>query len=109
MTNMRHLIEMLIEKCPVEVDERTIIDIFEAIHKKEWKYFCSYMGDYDHPSERVEADDELEGTLNRIAKNSDDIRRAIDFELETLDDTSSEIGRFYSAKFHHMGDDFEGK
>ena len=41
--------------------------IYDAINTYDWKCFCSQMGDYDHPGERVEAEKELDRVKNQYS------------------------------------------
>lgn len=52
-TNKEHLIEMLQKETKVSLGE--VSELFDIINEYEWSCFCSYMGDYDHPGERVQA------------------------------------------------------
>lgn len=50
-------IEKLSKKFMVGIP--TMKSIYEAINKRDWDVFSSYMGDYDHPGERVAAGKKL--------------------------------------------------
>lgn len=49
--------EVLIQKIAktFNISEATAADIYKIVNTFDWKVFCSYMADYDHPEERVKA------------------------------------------------------
>ena len=53
----------------------TMKTIYEAINKYDWDCFCSQMGDYDHPGERVAAAKKLESFKGMYSAN---VRKTID-------------------------------
>ena len=68
MTNNEFLLQMLQaettdisnEHLPAE----TVKEVFEIINEYDWAVFCSQMGDYDHPGERVRAKQVLDEKLS---------------------------------------------
>lgn len=59
------------------LDREVANEIYKAINKRDWAYFCSYMADYDKPQERhaadkifkefIEKSGQLEELINKIA------------------------------------------
>ena len=41
------------------INKETVTSVFEIINEYDWKVFCSQMGDYDHPGERIDAENNL--------------------------------------------------
>lgn len=41
--------------------------VYEAVNKRDWAIFCSQMGDYDQPGERVRAKEVFEKEIAEIA------------------------------------------
>lgn len=52
-TNKEHLIEMLQKE--TKLSSGGVLDLFEIINEYDWTCFCSQMGDFDCPRERVQA------------------------------------------------------
>lgn len=63
--------EVYIEKISKEfrISLATAKDIYEAINKYDYACFCSYMGDYDYPQERVAAEKDLNRFKNFYSFN----------------------------------------
>ena len=109
MTNKEYLIGRLHDHISF-VDRKTIEVIFEAINKRDWEVFCSQMGDYDHPSERVQAEKDLEAELEKITHPfgvlSYTLLEAVDLVKKGLSYDFEETSRFYHDNFHKMDEEY---
>lgn len=109
MTKKEYLIGRLHDHISY-VDRKTVEVIYEAINKRDWAVFCSQMGDYDHPSERVQAEKDLEAELGKITHPfgvlSYSVLEAVDVIKKELS-YDFEIGKFYRANFHSMNDEYK--
>lgn len=107
MTNKEHLIDLLMEhnsECSRELVEK----IFDIINKKDWVDFCSQMGDYDHPGERIRAKEVMEQELEELnLYKVPAIDNCINLIKYDLDFFGSKIERFYSEHFHSMDQEFK--
>lgn len=60
--------------------------IYHAINEYDWTVFCSYMGDYDHPRERVAAEEQLNSFKNSCSPEMqeliDSIQKYMDSDKE---------------------------
>ena len=110
MTNKEHLIDLLHEHISF-VDRKTIEVIFEAINKKDWAFFISQMGDYDHPSERWQAEKDLEAELEKITHPfgslSYSVLEAVDLVKKNLTCDFEEACKFYNKNFHKMEEEYK--
>lgn len=101
MTNKEKIIEIICEEsgCDVSVVSR----VFEIVNKKDWADFCSEMGDYDHPEERVQAEKVFD---LQIAKYADELDLS---SSEILIELSNEIihCELYRNSFHKMNQEYE--
>lgn len=107
MTKKEHLIDLIKQKYS-EYSQELIEKIFDIINKKDWAVFCSQMGDFDYPDERVAVREKMEQELqelnpDKLSSVSSCIEK-VKFELENFD---SEIGRFYTQSFHTMDQDYK--
>ena len=107
MTNKEYLIDKLWEHHEY-VDRKTIEVIFDAYNKKDWAVFCSQMGDYDHPYERVLAKQKLEEELDKITHPfgslSYPVLEAVEAVRQGLE-YDNETSRFYHKHFHTMDEE----
>lgn len=53
MNNKEFLLQML--QAETKLSSGGVLDLFQIINEYDWAVFCSQMGDYDHPGERVQA------------------------------------------------------
>lgn len=92
------------------VDRNTIKAIFEVINRKDWAVYCSQMGDFDHPMERVEAEKkceaELDEMINFFGTYSRSVHEAIELVKHQLGDCG-EIRTFYNSNFHKLNEEME--
>ncbi len=92
--------EVYIEKLSKKfmIDIPTMTSIYEAINKRDWAVFCSYMGDYDHPGERVAAKKEFDSFKSNYSLS--------------LQKTISEVEDFMKSdddyNIHKMEEEIEG-
>ena len=109
MTKKEYLIGRLHDHISY-VDRKTIEVIFDSINKRDWAVFCSQMGDYDHPSERVQAEKELEAEFEKITHPfgslSYPVLEAVDLVKKNLS-YDCETGNFYHTNFHSMNDEYK--
>lgn len=110
MTNKDFLIDILHEHISF-VDRKTIEVIYEAFNKRDWACFISQMGDYDHPSERVQAEKDLEAELEKITKPfgslSYAVLEAVDLVKKNLYCDFEEACKLYHSNFHNMEKEHE--
>lgn len=99
MTNEEKIIQMISRKVFDEIE--VVTAIYKAVNKYDWDCFCSQMGDYDHPEERVEA----RKVFSETVKNFEPFVVCKIWEL--LADKNAKIGIFYSEHFHSMSKEFE--
>ena len=101
MTNKEYIIKK-ITKNVIYANEDEVKQIFEIINHRDWIYFTSQMGDYDHYEERRVADEEMKKKLeeyqNVIHK---DIIPSVEYWMEYDHFT---IGKFYHEHFHTLND-----
>ena len=98
MTKKEHLLEMLRKE--TNLSSGAVLDLFEIINKYDWDVFCSYMGDYDHPGERVEAEKVLDEKLRHYCK-------AEWVKVWYLLKEKGEIRNFYDDNFHTINDEYK--
>ena len=112
MTNKEYLIGRLHDHISF-VDRKTIEVIFEAINKRDWAVFCSQMGDYDHPSERVQAEKDLEAEIEKITHPfgllSYPVLEAVDSVKKGLSYDFEETCKFYHTNFHKMDEEYNDR
>lgn len=102
MTNKEKLIDIIQFETGHSKDD--IEKIFEAVNKYEGACFCSQMGDYDHPEERIAA----KRVLNKELKEFDFMVAYEVFSLldgNSLNPRQENIARFYNRRFHKMDDE----
>lgn len=105
MTNNEFLLQMLQaettdisnEHLPAE----TVKEVFEIINEYDWAVFCSQMGDYDHPGERVRAKQVLNEKLSFYVVAGPQIWKLLKED--------GEIRNFYNSHFHTMKDEYNAK
>lgn len=95
MTNREFLIGKIYDEIHYPINE--IYDIFNLIYERDYAYFCSEMGDYDYPEERIRADK----VFDKEMKN----HSATLFEkiVKLLDD---EFKDFYNSRFHSLAKEY---
>ena len=101
MTKREKLIGMLAEGV-ASVDRKTVETIFQIYNEYDWACFCSQMGDYDHPGERVAAEKEMNEKFNELAGNSNVLRNAINSIVENLTTFENPIRNYYHENFHKL-------
>lgn len=101
MTNKEYVINKLVKL--VSLDSETVEKVYSIINARDWKIFCSYMGDYDHPYERVQAEEEMNKAFQEIAV-SPEVIEVIKSNLKP----DSELGAFYDKNFHNMTKEYQG-
>ena len=97
-TNKEHLIEMLRKE--TKLSGGGVLDLFDIINEYDWAVFCSYMGDYDCPGERVQAKKVLDEKLSHYREN--DWKK-----VWSLLNEDGEIHSFYHDNFHHMKEEYK--
>lgn len=106
MTNKEFLIAELHKHCG-DVDLKTVEHIFQIINKRDWADFCSQMGDYDHPEERVFAEKEMNDKLEELAGNSYALQDAVAYVLRALKMDIYPTSSFYHRNFHKMNEEYD--
>lgn len=97
MTKKENLIQMLSKEFNEEVSK--VEKGFEIINKREWAIFCSYMGDYDHPEERTQAEKDFE-------KESEEFDKEFMQKMDKIfEDIQSGCGKYYHDNFHKMSEE----
>ena len=96
-TNKEYLIEMLQKE--TKLSGGGVLDLFDIINEYDWKVFCSQMGDYDHPGERISAKEELDKKLSYYPERT---WKKV-WELLKGD---NEISNFYHNNFHKMKEEY---
>ena len=80
--------------------KEVIEEIFKIINEYDWAVFCSYMDDYDHPGERVQAKKVLDEKSSFTKKET--------FEkVWSLLKEDGEIHSFYNSHFHTMKEEYK--
>lgn len=98
-TNKEYLLEEIRKE--TGLSSGGVLDIFEIINDYDWKVFCSQMGDFDCPGERISAKKVLgeklksypEGTWKKI--------------WNLLEEGENEIRKFYCEHFHTMKEEYK--
>lgn len=90
MTHKDKIIDMIVEK--TGADRAAVERGYMLVHKKECDIFCSYMGDYDHPEEREEAEQEFNEKATPL-----------DHTIDELLKRGNPIGNYYNEHFHDEG------
>lgn len=108
MTNKEFLIDLLDEECAGErKDVERCLDIF---NEYDWAVFCSQMGDYDHPGERVYAKKVFNNKIAEFTHPSGEpenhILSSIVKHIETQLSYDCRAGRFYNRNFHYMNEEY---
>lgn len=110
MTNKEHLIDLLmweLEKEKTDCSRELVEKIFDVVNKKDWKVFCSQMGDFDHPGERIQAKKEMEQELEKLNPcNVYCIKKAIVIINFQLEFSISGTNDFYTKHFHTMNQEY---
>ncbi len=96
MTNKDFLLQMIEQQTGISIN--IVSEIFSIINEYDWKVFCSQMGDYDHPEERVQAKKVIDEKLSHY--NESEWKKV----WYCLND-DKKISDFYHRKFHSMNDD----
>jgi len=104
MTKKDKLIDMIAEGIS-SVDRKTVAEIFNIINEKDWKDFCSQMGDYDHPMERVNAKKEMDEKLEKLSGNSYTLQDAVAYVLRSLSMDIYPASKYYSKNFHTLDEE----
>ena len=91
--------EVLIQKIAktFNISEATAADIYKIVNDFDWKVFCSYMADYDHPEERTEARHELLAKRNNYSESF----------RETFDEIETFIHNWEDYNIHKMNEEVE--
>lgn len=109
MTKKEHLIDMLYAHAPSELHKSCVEKIFEIINKRDWAIFCSQMGDYDHPMERVYAEKECEEELNKLIGNSGVLADCVGYVLRSLKMDIYPASKFYHENFHTLDEEYNSR
>ena len=106
MTKKDKLIDMIAESI-FSVDRKTVEEIFNIINEYDWKVFCSQMGDYDHPMERVQAEKVMNEKLEKLAGNSYTLQDAIAYVKRSLEMDIYPSSKYYHNNFHTLDENAE--
>lgn len=101
MTKREKLIGMLAEGI-ASVDRKTVEVIFNIYNEYDWEVFCSYMDDYDHPGERIEAEKKMNKKFDELAGDSYAIRDAIGYVVRSLTMDIYPTRNYYHENFHTL-------
>ena len=101
MTKKDKLIDMLADGIST-VDRKTVEEIFNIYNEYDWKVFCSYMGDYDHPRERIEAEKEMNEKFEKLAGDSYTLQDAVAYVLRSLKMDIYPTRKYYHENFHTL-------
>ena len=104
MTKKDNLIYLLAEGIS-SVDRKTVEEIFNIINECDWKVFCSQMGDYDHPMERVYAEKEMNEKLEKLSGNSYTLQDAVAYVSRSLKMDIYPASKYYNKNFHTLNQD----
>ncbi len=107
MTKREHLIDMLYQHAPSTLDKSWVEEIFKIINKKDWAIFCSQMGDYDHPMERVYAEKECDEALNKLMGNSGTLADCVAHVSRNLKMDIYPASKFYHENFHTLDEEYK--
>ncbi len=61
------------------LDHEVANEIYKAINKRDWAYFCSYMADYDQPQERRAADKVFKEFVEKSGQSEELINKIADY------------------------------
>lgn len=100
MTNKEFLLQML--QAETKLSGGGVLDLFDIINEYDWAVFCSQMGDYDHPGERVQAKKVLDEKLSHYPERTWK-------KVWKLLKEDGEIRNFYNSHFHTMKDEYNAK
>lgn len=80
--------EALIQKVAktFNISEAVAADIYKIVNEFDWKVFCSYMADYDHPEERTAARHELLAKRNNFPEDFREIFDEIEIFIHNLEE-----------------------
>ena len=111
-TNREHLIEMLFQHCPGNVTKQVVEECFKIINKYDWAVFCSQMGDYDHPGERIHAKEVMEKELEEFKHPFGTVCYTnIEVAEHVIRNLTMDIypaHNFYHQHFHNLEKEFVG-
>lgn len=96
MTNKEKLIQDITASTCGNYTEEEVKQVFNIVNKRDWAIFCSQMGDYDHPGERVQAHEAFVKELAEFANEGKARELAERIEKDT----------FYHQKFHTMNEEY---
>lgn len=97
-TNKEYLIEMLQKETKLSLGG--VSELFDIINEYDWTCFCSQMGDFDCPGERVQAKKVLDEKLSHYQKE--------DWEkVWSLLKNYGEIQLFYHEHFHTLKEEYK--
>lgn len=83
-------------------DKDTIEKVYEIVNTRDWAIFCSEMGDYDHPAERVAARETFKQEILKISENKTDSEKSqIEVLVKAIENSS-----FYHENFHSMDEEY---
>ena len=69
------------------------------------KFFCSQMGDYDHPMERVYAEKEMNEKFEKLAGESYALQDAIAYVKRSLEMDIYPTKNYYNKNFHTLNEE----
>lgn len=102
MTNKEKLIRDISTK--VNLGYGFVEQVFEIVNKRDWAIFCSQMGDYDHPGERVAANKTFEEEMLKLCMTDSLNSDTVVLKARTADLISK--SQFYHDKFHTMNEEY---
>ena len=106
MTKKDKLIDMIAEGIS-SVDRKTVEEIFNIIYECDYKIFCSQMGDFDHPMERVHAKEERKQKFEKLAGESYTLQDAIAYTIRNLTMDIYPAKKYYFENFHTLNEEVE--
>lgn len=83
------------------VDKEVVEKLFEIVNERDWAIFCSQMGDYDHPGERVAANEKFNQKVHDMVDGLSELGREAHLYVIDLINHSE----FYSKHFHTMNEE----
>lgn len=105
MTNKEYLIKSLHNLCDY-VNINVVEEVYKIINEYDWAVFCSQMGDYDHPTERVQAEKVMNEKLDELSNKNEKYAKAVSCIKQNLTEDISKLCDFYSRNFHNMNKEY---
>lgn len=101
---------MLFQHCPGNITKQVVEACFNIVNKYDWAVFCSQMGDFDHPGERIQAKETMEKELrdftHPFGTESFVMKEVAEHVVRNLTMDIYPAHNFYNEHFHTMDEEY---